>query len=132
MLKEVFPDLATSAPLPESPDIWEATRIGVDRDLEPGLRRVAAAELIAGCLEYGLNNGIGKFVFVMPLAIIKTLLIRAGCSVALLGEPRRIGKQLTAAAEIVITAQQLDRVRRASGLNKPVILDTTIPYQNVA
>jgi acyl homoserine lactone synthase len=132
MLQEVFPELAASGPLPNSPDIWEATRIGVDRDMEPGMRTRAAAELIAGCLEYGLRNNIGRYVFVMPMAIIKSLLIRAGCSPVLLGEPKRIGRQLTAAAEIVITSQQLERVRDNCGLHNPVISDTSVTYQNVA
>jgi N-acyl-L-homoserine lactone synthetase len=96
------------------------------------MRARAAGELIAGCLEYGLRNNIGRYVFVMPMAIIKSLLTRAGCSPVLLGEPRRIGKQLTAAAEIVITAQQLDRVRRNCGLRGPVISDASVSYQNVA
>lgn len=132
MLKELWPDMVTSAPLPSSPRVWEATRIGVDRDLDPRTRQRVCGEIVAGCLEFGLINGIDRYIFLMPLVIIKSLLVRAGCPVALMGEPRMIAGHLVAAAEVKITAKVLAEVRRRKALADAVLDVAQVPARKAA
>jgi N-acyl-L-homoserine lactone synthetase len=121
MLEQVFPHLITREPLPKSPRIWEATRVGVDRDLPPDLRAQVCAEIVAGCLEYGLQQEIERYVFLMPLFIIKSLLTRSGCPVTLMGEPQMIDGHLCAAADVSVTPAVLAEVRRRKALLSPVL-----------
>jgi acyl homoserine lactone synthase len=130
MVKEIWPHMVDS--LPSSPSVWEATRIGVDRDLDPRTRNRVCGELVAGCLEYGLRNGISRYIFLMPLAIIRTLLVRAGCPVALLGEPVMIDNHLAAVAEVRISKMALAEVRRRKMIAGPVLNTETVPLEKAA
>ena len=121
MLKEIWPHMVTREPLPSSREVWESTRIGVDRDLDSTTRRQICGELVAGSLEYGLLNGIDRYIFLMPLAIMKSLLVRAGCPIALLGEPRKLDGHLVAAAEVKISRRVLAEVRRRHGFVTSVL-----------
>ena len=130
MLKEIWPDMVDT--LPSSASVWEATRIGVDRDLDSATRSRVCGELVAGCLEYGLQNGISRYIFLMPLAIIRTLLVRAGCPVALISEPRSIDNHLVAAAEVKISELALAEVRRRKAITGPVLNTATPPLRKAA
>jgi acyl homoserine lactone synthase len=130
MLKEIWPHMVDK--LPSSPNVWEATRIGVDRDLDPKTRNRVCSELVAGCLEYGLRHGISRYIFLMPLVIIRSLLVRAGCPVVLLGEPTIIDNLLTAVAEVKISKIALAEVRRRKVIAGPVLNTETAPLKKAA
>jgi len=132
MLQELWPDMVTREALPRAANVWEATRIGVDRDLDAESRNRAAGEIVAGCLEYGLRHGIDRYVFLMPLVIIKSLLVRSGCPVAMLREPRSFGDHLVAAAEVRITQSVLNEVRRRKNLKGPVLNIGVEPMRKAA
>ena len=114
MVEALWPDLV-SGELPHTPEIWEATRFGCDRELDPTTRRTIVAELICGCQEYGLANGIESYLGVMPMAIFKHVIAGAGCAVTYAGPTRRMERHEIAAAYIDVSPQTLATVRaRAS------------------
>jgi acyl homoserine lactone synthase len=126
MVETLWPDML-SDPLPRTPAIWEATRFGCDRDLDARTRRRVVAELICGCQEFGLANGISKYIGVMPLPIFTHVIAAAGCSVTLLGPTRRIGHHLVAAAYIDVSARTLAAVRHRNGIEARVLPAERLP-----
>ncbi len=97
MVRDLWPDLVQSRALPDSPHIWEGTRLCVDQKLPKDIRRRAVSELLAGCLEYGLAHDIHEYIIVAPMIVLRTYKL-CGCSIEALGTPRAIdGAELTAA-----------------------------------
>lgn len=111
MVEALWPELVAGA-LPHEPRIWEATRFGCDRDLEPALRRVVVSELICACQEFGLANGIDRYLGVMPLAVFKHVLAGAGCPLDYLGPSLKMGRHKIAAAYIEVSLSVLAAVRQ--------------------
>jgi len=121
MVRSLWPELVRG-PLPHSPVVWEASRFGCDRDLDPSTRRRVVAELICACQEFGIANGIVKYVAVMPVPIFRHVLSQAGCSVTPLGPTMRMGRHEIAAASIDVGFATLATVR-ARCLGRGAVLD---------
>jgi acyl homoserine lactone synthase len=121
MIQEVWPTLIEDGHLPSAPDIMEATRFGVDTDLDRDEQRRAVTELVCGCLEYGLRYGVREYVSVMPTLIYRKVLMAAGVDVQFLGAPRQIDGFNIVAGRINITAASLAEVRRRSGMHRTVL-----------
>jgi N-acyl-L-homoserine lactone synthetase len=119
MIKKLWPHLVHK-PLPEGPSIWEATRFCCDRTLEPRLRRKAIAELICGCQEFGVANGVQKYLGVMPPWIFKHVIGAAGCPVTFLGPVSRVDGGEIVAAQIEVSADVLTAVRATAGIIAPM------------
>ncbi|MCA1908552.1 MAG: hypothetical protein LDL39_09340 [Magnetospirillum sp.] len=110
MLKELWPDLL-GGDVPVSPKVWEATRFGIDDDLEPAAKRRVAAEIVLGCLEFGQSMGIDRYLVLMPHLIIRRTIGGAGCNYRFLGETRNLADYPVAAAEIEVSEQALTSAR---------------------
>ena len=126
MIKEIWPEFV-DGPLPQCRSIWEASRFGCDRDLPPASRRRAVAEIICGCLEFGVRRGVGSYLCLMPMGIFSHVIAPSGCPLTLLGSPRRMGRHPTAAAYITVSAEVLAEVRRRAGLPDPVLAPAEPP-----
>lgn len=120
MIECLWPHLLRDAP-PKGHCIWEASRFGCDPSLDQQTRDAYMAEIIAGCLEFGLTNGIREYVCVMPAGILRRVLMRAGCDIDFLGEPSAIGRWPVVAGRINITEASLATVRRAKNLTGNVL-----------
>lgn len=116
MLKELWPDLLGGDVL-VSPQVWEATRFGIDDDLEPAVKRRVAAEIVLGCLEFGMSMGINRYLVLMPHLIIRRTIGGAGCNFRFLGETRALADYPVAAAEIEVNAQALASARAKIGFH---------------
>jgi acyl homoserine lactone synthase len=121
MLKKLWP-LLTHEPLREDPSIWEATRFCCDRTLEPRLRRKAVAELICGCREFGVENGVQGYLGVMPPWIFKHVIGAAGCPVTFLGPVSRVDTRDIVAAHIEVSSEILAAVRARAGIADPTLV----------
>ncbi len=124
MVRELWPDWP-SEELPESEIIWEATRFGCDRDLAPGMRRRALAEIICACQEFGVDHNIKKFLGVMPVAIFRRVLASAGCPIELISTPRDIDGYSTAVAYIHVSKEIWRTVRTKAGIGGKLLTDQT-------
>lgn len=115
MLKELWPDLL-GGDVPVSPQVWEATRFGIDDDLDPATKRKVATEIVLGCLEFGLSLGVDRYLVLMPHLIIRRTIGGAGCAYRFLGESRTLADYPVAAAEIEVSPQALASARAKIGI----------------
>jgi acyl homoserine lactone synthase len=119
MLQAIWPELLDKHPA--SPTVWEATRFGCDCELPARLRRQVVAELIAGCLEFGLANNVESFLALMPVSIFHRVIAAAGCKVEIGTRGFSMGGHNVCAASIKIDEESLAEVRRRSGLTAPLL-----------
>ena len=119
MIKSLWPELLQQK-LPETETIWEATRFGCDRSLEPATRRRVVAELICGCLEFGLANGIRQYLGLMPVAVFNHIITPAGCKVEIQTPSVRMGRHDVAAGYIDVSLACLAEVRARAGIRQPL------------
>jgi acyl homoserine lactone synthase len=62
MLKTYWPELVEGRHLPESSDIWEMTRVCVDKTIEPATRRTILPALLAGANEFFTAHGASGMI----------------------------------------------------------------------
>lgn len=120
MLKKLWPDMI-SGELPESDSVWEATRFGCDSTVDARTRRRIVAEILCAMQEFGLQNGIERYLAVMPLRLLKRVVVKAGCEVMVLGSERKLGKLPAAAACLPIAPAILAEIRRRASIPGPVL-----------
>ena len=94
MLKQYWPFLCTERDLPATDEVWEATRICVDRTFDPRSRCRIFPELLCAVQEFALMNDIHAVIGVTRRHLM-THFIRSG--IQWLGEPAEIEGQLEAA-----------------------------------
>lgn len=121
MLAEQWPGMVTKVEMPHTDTVWEGTRFGIDRDLDPVLRKRILGELVCAYLEYGLSAGIEKIIGVMPTLIWRAVFVRSGWPVEFIGEIHRLAGDKCAAGTMDVTAENLARVRDKTGIHEPVL-----------
>ena len=131
MVETLWPDLVDTA-LPHLPSIWEASRFGCDRDLGPDNRRQVIAHLIQSCEEFGLLNGIKRYLGVMPAWIFTQVIGAHGCPVTFLRPRPALSGHKIEAAYIDVSLSILDKVRRHTGLNEALIELNSSPDAAIA
>ncbi|HEX8166320.1 MAG TPA: acyl-homoserine-lactone synthase [Beijerinckiaceae bacterium] len=87
MLRSCWPHLVEDGDLPSSADVWEITRVCVDRSVEPSIRRKILPELLCGAGEYFEAHGVRTMVGVTRPHLVEHF-IRTG--VRWLGKPDMI------------------------------------------
>lgn len=121
MIQQLWPEITGPSELPSSDDVWEISRLGIDRDLAPARRGRIFGELFCAFAEFGLLHDISAYLVVTPRRIIATALDDAGVPRELLGEPRRLGRLPVVAARVPVTRQALRSLRRHHGISRPVL-----------
>jgi N-acyl-L-homoserine lactone synthetase len=66
--RPMFPGVGFTSPL-----IWEVTRFAVhgDRSVQPNQVSTAACELLLGCCQFGLNNGVKHMISVYEAGMLR-------------------------------------------------------------
>lgn len=123
MIQQLWPELAAGCMLPFSSDIWEVTRFGIDRDLEPSRRARIFGEMFCAFAEFGLVHGIASYLFVTPPQVIASALDDAGVVTERLGERKRLGRLPVVAARTAVSRQALQLLRRHHRIPHPVLRD---------
>jgi acyl homoserine lactone synthase len=62
MLKTYWPHLVQGRSLPSTPDVWEITRVCIDKAVAPSVRRTIVPELLSAVEEFFLEHGITGMV----------------------------------------------------------------------
>lgn len=112
MIQELWPEMVADGMLPAADNVWEITRFGVDRGLDLASRERALGEMLCAFAEFGLERGIGSYLFVTPPQVITVAFEHAGIPVERLGGERRLGRFPVVAARAPVTWQALRRLRR--------------------
>jgi acyl homoserine lactone synthase len=87
MLKNYWPWLVTARSLPEASDVWEMTRVCVDRTVEPELRRMILPELLSAAKEFFIKERAAGMIGVTRAHLLSHF-VRQG--IVWLGEPALI------------------------------------------
>ncbi len=111
-----FGDLIQKIPKPNSPRIWEVSRLCADR----GVATDVAGQLIAAMLEFGLAYGVTAYVSVSDVRM-EPALRRCGSVFSRIGEPRRCGGDLIVGQIFKVSEAILRDVRRKSGIPGPLL-----------
>jgi acyl homoserine lactone synthase len=121
MIKDLWPNLIEDDPLPQSDDIYEASRFGIDDSVGAETRERISAEIVLGCQEFALLHGISRYLVVMPPLIIRRAIGGLGCDYRFLGAPQRLGRHPVVAASVAVSRQILTEARRRAGIHGPVL-----------
>jgi N-acyl-L-homoserine lactone synthetase len=114
MVESLWPNLV-DVELPHLASIWEASRFGCDRDLDAASRRRVVAQLIQGCQEFGVMNGISRYLGVMPVWVFRHVISAHGCPVTPVGPKLRLHGHDIEAAYIDVSPSVLEVVRQRTG-----------------
>lgn len=121
MLAEQWPDMVSKCELPRSAQVWEGTRFGIDRDLDPALRKRILGELVVAYLEFGLRNDITHMIGVMPTLIWRAVFVNNDWRPEFLGDMRKLAIDKVVAGRVEVSAANLARVRAKTGIHHPVL-----------
>jgi acyl homoserine lactone synthase len=112
MIEHLWPGSVAGMPLPRRPDVWEASRMCIDKSLPPQRRRLIHGMILCGLLEFGMEAGIDWMIGVMALPIWRSVFIRAGWPIEFLGPPVALGpREKIFAGKMKISAPILASVR---------------------
>lgn len=133
MIERHWPDMVTREPLPSDPAVWEGSRIGIDQTIDPAQRRRVLAEIFCAYLEFGLAEGIDRFLVLMPVAFLKRTVAKVGWPPRLLGPVRRIEASSVVVASMKVSTRILENVRENMGIEGPILRTAQdIQHQNAA
>jgi len=132
MVEALWPHLVRGDELPHSSAIWEASRFGCDRDLTAANRRRVIAQLIHGCQEFGIQNGINRYLGVMPVWVFQHVIAAHGCPVTPLGPRSELNGHEIEAAYIGVSPSVLETVRRHAGLQETRLEQDTSPVVTIS
>jgi len=121
MIKEIWPDLVDEQELACRPDVWELSRLGIDRGISNSVRRRILGEMTCACAEFAALNGIRSYLLVSHPYLIKTGIIDAGWQTDLLCDPRQIGHFPVIAAKIHMTIDGCRKARQHYGIPGTVL-----------
>lgn len=121
MIKDLWPDIVTSMPLPTSAGIWEATRLGIDQDLPKELRRRILAELIVSYAEVAQKIDARYLLGVMHPWAWEHCFVRLGWEPEFLGPSRMVDGDEIFAARLDVSDEIIARLRAATGIDYPVL-----------
>jgi acyl homoserine lactone synthase len=125
MIRDLWPDLLSACPMPDSWEIWESSRFGVDNDLDPATRERYLSELLCGIVEFGLRRNVSWFLALLTAPLVRRSLIAAGLDVEVLGPARAIGGCPPALPiRVNVTEASVAELRRRKGLAGPVLNET--------
>lgn len=128
MLRDCFACLAGDLSIPCATAIWESSRFAIepgDAEIRRGLAR-GTFELFAAMIEFGLSRDLQAIVTVTDLRI-ERILKRAGWDFERLGPPQSIDDTTAVAGLLDISPHALLAVRRAGGIEKPVLWAPVLP-----
>lgn len=119
MIQTVWPYMIEHGELPQTPDVWEITRVCVDRTYEAKARLRIMPELLCAVQEFFLDNGIKAMVGLTRPHLV-THYLREG--VTWLGSTREIeGEQEAAFYAPVESIRPVHHCRKFS-INHPVLM----------
>ncbi len=115
LLSEVLPFLC-EGPQPRGPNIFELTRYAVAPAYREGRRGLSSvgSELMAGCVEWGLDSGIDKVVIEFETIWVLRLL-QLKFLARPLGYETQIGRQKVVATELTFNDETLRTIRAYRG-----------------
>ena len=129
MVKDLWPDLISNKKILSDPNVWEATRFCIDKNINQDFRKIICQELVCSYLEFGLQHNIKKIIGVMPPLIFRSIFKSAGVDYEPLGPIIKYGNDRIQAAAMKITKQQLFKTQTKTNTHRKVLLNDGRNYQ---
>jgi N-acyl-L-homoserine lactone synthetase len=125
MLKDLWPHIVTTIPLPDSPYVFEASRFCIDHHLPAELRRQIISELVCAYQQIGLLNDLDYLIGVMPPNIWQHVFGKSGWEIEFIGPETILDTgEVIVAGKMNLSPAILDSILRATGLKEPPLLLT--------
>jgi len=125
MIKDIWPELIETMPLPQSLSVWEASRFCVDKNLSREDRTQVKNELVLAFLEFGLQNDIRDMIGIMPPKLWQSVFVKAGWDIEYMGPEKDLGKDgIIIAGRMPISLAVLENVRKTTGILQTVLTNT--------
>jgi N-acyl-L-homoserine lactone synthetase len=120
MLKDLWPHIVTDIPLPQSPYVFEASRLCVDHFLPASQRRRILSELVCAYQQIGLLNEIDFMVGVMPPNIWQHVFSKSGWEIEFIGPETVLDTgEVIVAGKMNLSRGILERILQITGLEQP-------------
>ena len=123
MLKKAFSSLVTNDTLPENDmTIWEGSRLCVDKELPPHIRKRIIFELSVAYMEYALSHGIRKIIGVMLPAYWRSVYMASGWDPFWYGEVTTLpsGERVRAGG-LPVSEEMMQKVRKTTGIYETIL-----------
>jgi len=123
MIEELWPQTVYNhIPLPKEDDIWESSRICIDRYLPVEIRKQIHGEILCALQEFGLKNNITSLIGVMTPGIWRSVFASAGIPIEFLGPKYYLdSKEAILTGKIDISYDNLEQVRKKFNINKDIL-----------
>ncbi len=128
MIERLWPELLVPYAPPRAADVWEVTRLGTDPDLDLRERGQTVAQLVTGCLEYGLSQGIQQMLAVMNEEHARKVVVGMGWSYDRCGPERTLGSTPVIALRLKLSEEALAQVRRRTRLHHRLCHESALPW----
>lgn len=126
MIQDLWPDRYIG-PLPQSPRIWEGSRLAADPSLSPRESSRVCAEILAGAAEFGTRFGIDRILHVTTPAVVRGALNRNGLRTELKSDPWQEAGEDVVISETMSQAQDYDAIARRLGLAPSILAVADLP-----
>jgi len=131
MIKDLWPQIVTKIPLPNSRFIWEASRLCVDHHLPAPTRREIISKLVCAYQQIGLLNRLDYMIGVMPPNIWEHVFGKSGWDVEFIGPETRLDTgEVIVAGKMNLSQEILNNILKVTGLNVPP-LHVTMEIQGI-
>lgn len=124
MIEEIWPELLGNMPAPKEWDIWESSRLCIDKSLSPKLRKQIQVEILCALQEFGLYYDIKWMLGVMTPPIWKVVFERSGWPISYLSEPVEIApKEIIVGGKMPISWDILRKLKQKFQIQTDIIVN---------
>ncbi|MEQ1935901.1 MAG: acyl-homoserine-lactone synthase [Fimbriimonadaceae bacterium] len=121
LMSDVFPEIATIAPVPRSEDVWEITRFFSVRDPSGRItRNNVIGDILCGMFEMGLHHGLSGISVVCDTFFLPRFLEQDIRAIPL-GLPTPYPEGICIACVMPVNHEQLCAARQARGVTEAVL-----------
>lgn len=136
MIRDVWPHYLETLPMPASPDVWEVSRFAVSplcqrADEVVRQSRKAIGEMFCALTEFCLTAGIRQ-VYTLYDERIARIIQRIDCLPSKTSHRAPIDGRLSQIGVFDTDQNMLARLRKATGIEAPLVENIHIPAQHVA
>lgn len=127
MIENLWPEIVGDNPLPKTPEVWEASRMCIDKAMPVAVRRRIHAEIVCALQEFGIENDIDWMIGVMTLPIWRSVFVNVGWPIEFLGPPIELNdRESILGGKMKISRSILQAVRQKFSIENTVIENMAI------
>lgn len=123
MIEEIWPQSIEGMAPPKAENIWESSRLCIDKNLAPTQRKKILGEILCALQEFGLREDIAWMLGVMTPPIWRAVFVNFGWPITFMGSPLDIGeREKILAGRMNISPLILRTLRQRFEISAPVLV----------